>query len=790
MVETPIRVGESISPQYDPRVTTFGRFLRRSKLNELPQLINILKGDMTFVGPRPEAPDLAELYPENAKKIFMVTPGLVGANDLDCFSGDVSGRNEEELYPPGVDAKKYYIEEILPRKIAVDFEYLRRQSILTDIKYILLAVKETMLGGIGKKQLKNNRLQICLLAVDMLFSQLSYIAAYTIYFSGFPRTEYLVNFSFSLLTIFSVRLICNGYFGMYNSLISFLSYHDFLGVLKGVTCGSALFAFIAVLGRFNHYSMMIGVMDWAFLICIFSCSRFGLKYYLEEKNTKGEIAKKHRVLIYSASETGKLAYQNLIPQTNCSFEVVGFIDDSPEKYGKTLLGRKVLGNRFNIKEIAKLHEVEEIVLAVNEGRDDEINNIIEICKQEGLKCRVFATSIYGRVVSLYNYASKTFGLDDLLELRKIGMDSVAVKRILSNKTILINGSGGALGLELCRQILRAGCKNLVIVDRYESYLTELVGCLLNEFPEEWVVPVIVDTSRRAEVEKLFENYRPNVVFHAGMKKYIPFYNIKCDGVAESNYVCTFNFAKAAEKFDCENFVMISSLASGNKGNLITESLRIAEHSLKHFFSGTNTRLIVSRIGNITENRGGIVSLIENQIQNKDTVTIPTVETPTYLISKTSAAMFILQCLADASKLAPGEGIFVTEHGTPVSIMEVTRKIADLHGLELDADLAIKYTSPAEGQVAISQKLASINQSYKEIEEPIEECGIPRSDEIKDVFRKFVFITEANLSAEEWKKQTQDLISLCKPRILEGTYEKSLPLEGLLQTKELAKANIA
>ena len=97
MIDTQVQVGECVCPQGDVRVTAVGKFLRRSKLNELPQLLNILKGDMTFVGPRPEAPELVSLYPDNVGQIFSVKPGLVGPNDLAYFSGDVSGRNEEEL---------------------------------------------------------------------------------------------------------------------------------------------------------------------------------------------------------------------------------------------------------------------------------------------------------------------------------------------------------------------------------------------------------------------------------------------------------------------------------------------------------------------------------------------------------------------------------------------------------------------------------------------------------------------------------------------------------------------
>ena len=156
MIDTAIEMGESLCPQYDPRVTTFGRFLRRTKMNELPQFINILKGEMTFVGPRPEAPDLAELYPEEAKKVFSVKPGLVGP-------ATILGRNEEEIYPPGVDVKKYYIEKILPNKVKLDIEYIENPTLFKDLKYIVMGVKETLIGMVSKRHIHDNRSQIYLL---------------------------------------------------------------------------------------------------------------------------------------------------------------------------------------------------------------------------------------------------------------------------------------------------------------------------------------------------------------------------------------------------------------------------------------------------------------------------------------------------------------------------------------------------------------------------------------------------------------------------------------------------
>jgi lipopolysaccharide/colanic/teichoic acid biosynthesis glycosyltransferase len=137
MIHTPVQTGPSVCPAGDPRVTSLGRLLRRTKLNELPQLINILKGDMSFVGPRPEVPELAALYPQHARRIFAVKPGLVGPNQI-------LGRNEEEWYPPGVDPCQYYIDVILPKKLPLDLEYVQRSSLVTDLTYIVLGIKETL----------------------------------------------------------------------------------------------------------------------------------------------------------------------------------------------------------------------------------------------------------------------------------------------------------------------------------------------------------------------------------------------------------------------------------------------------------------------------------------------------------------------------------------------------------------------------------------------------------------------------------------------------------------------
>ena len=182
MYETPVQLGPCLSPQGDPRVTPVGMVLRRLKLNEFPQFFNVLKGDMTLVGPRPEAPDLAAAYPEAAKVIFTVKPGLAGPNQI-------LGRNEEELYPPGADPVQFYIEHILPKKIPVDVQYITDKSLMKNFKYMFLALKVTLTKAISRQHLWDNRSQLYFMLADLAACIFSFTLAHLLRYEGLSNRD-------------------------------------------------------------------------------------------------------------------------------------------------------------------------------------------------------------------------------------------------------------------------------------------------------------------------------------------------------------------------------------------------------------------------------------------------------------------------------------------------------------------------------------------------------------------------------------------------------------------------
>ncbi len=113
----------------DQRITTMGRFWRKSKIDELPQLINVLKGDMSFVGPRPDVPGYADMLEGEDRIVLSVRPGITGPATLKY-------RDEEELLTTAEDPEQYNLEVIWPDKVRLNREYVQNWSLGKDLEYI------------------------------------------------------------------------------------------------------------------------------------------------------------------------------------------------------------------------------------------------------------------------------------------------------------------------------------------------------------------------------------------------------------------------------------------------------------------------------------------------------------------------------------------------------------------------------------------------------------------------------------------------------------------------------
>jgi lipopolysaccharide/colanic/teichoic acid biosynthesis glycosyltransferase len=125
--------GSKLTASGDRRITRVGSFLRKTKLDEIPQLLNVLRGEMSFVGPRPEVPEYTAKYASDERRVLDVKPGITGPASLAYI-------DEERLLASCVDKESFYVNTVMRRKLQVDLAYCGKVSLLEDLGIILLTV--------------------------------------------------------------------------------------------------------------------------------------------------------------------------------------------------------------------------------------------------------------------------------------------------------------------------------------------------------------------------------------------------------------------------------------------------------------------------------------------------------------------------------------------------------------------------------------------------------------------------------------------------------------------------
>jgi lipopolysaccharide/colanic/teichoic acid biosynthesis glycosyltransferase len=133
MIVNAERAGLSVTKDGDPRITPIGRILRKSKLDELPQLWNVFVGEMSLVGPRPEVPHYVEQYTRDQRVILELKPGITDLATLEF-------RHEEELLKSATDVERFYLEFCVPKKIELNLTYARNANLVTDTWIILQTI--------------------------------------------------------------------------------------------------------------------------------------------------------------------------------------------------------------------------------------------------------------------------------------------------------------------------------------------------------------------------------------------------------------------------------------------------------------------------------------------------------------------------------------------------------------------------------------------------------------------------------------------------------------------------
>ncbi|MGI6733382.1 MAG: polysaccharide biosynthesis protein [Anaerovoracaceae bacterium] len=544
-----------------------------------------------------------------------------------------------------------------------------------------------------------------LIITDIILINLAFVIALLLRFDFNVDSQefgrYLLIYQNWAFFITIIKIAVNVFMGLYNSLWEYASIDEVFRVSI-----AAAFNFAAIILLMYYMQQMLPRSAYliVFILDVLLLGGARIFYRIlrrlrssengralaERINLKTLIApteKYSRVLVIGAGQAGAAIIRELRDNPRFDKQVVGVIDDDPSKIGTRIMGKKVLGNRDSIPRIVRKRDINEIIIAIPSASRKEIQTIASICEKTGCKTSIlpgYIDLIDGKV-SIAKL--REINVEDLLGREPVTLDIEGVSRYIKGKVVLVTGGGGSIGSELCRQLADLIPEKLVGMDIYENNLYELTIEIQSTHPELEFVPVIVSIRDRESLSRVFEEYRPDVVFHAAAHKHVPLMESNPQEALLNNIVGTKNVIDLSDEWGVEKFILISTDKAVNPTNVMGATKRVAEMLMQDKSHKSKTNYSAVRFGNVLGSNGSVVPLFQKQIEQGGPVTVTHPEVTRYFMTIPEAVQLVIQTGA----MAAGGEIFVLDMGEPVKIKDLAESLIRLTGYTPYTDIDIVYT---------------------------------------------------------------------------------------------------
>lgn len=414
--------------------------------------------------------------------------------------------------------------------------------------------------------------------------------------------------------------------------------------------------------------------------------------YLKFKN-KNNLSILKRTLIIGAGETANLVTQELLNRKNI-YNPVCILDDDNIKTTRILQGIKIVGQIEDLEKTIDEYNIETVILAIPSINDDKKKNILKTCMKKNCEIKILPKidEIIQKLDILKQ--ARDVKIEDLLGRDSIDFDYIDVAKFLENKTILVTGGGGTIGSELARQIANFNIKRLVLVDNYENGVYEVQQEILRKNKDIILNVEIISITDKNRMNKLFNDYNFNVVFHAAAHKHVPLMEVNPEEAVKNNVVGTQIVVELSSKYNIEKFVLISTDKAVNPTNLMGASKRLCEMIVKKEAQKSNkTKFTAVRFGNVLGSNGSVIPLFRKQILNGGPVTVTDKNIIRYFMTIKEAVSLILE----TSTFAKNGEIFILDMGEPVKILTLAENMIKLMGYKPYEQIKIEFTGLRPGE---------------------------------------------------------------------------------------------
>ena len=584
-----------------------------------------------------------------------------------------------------------------------------------------------------------NKKTLILLVFDIIIINLAYFFAlflrFDMQFNQIPL-EYLNGFrNYAIInTIITIAIYI--FFKLYRMILEYASYNELIRITQAVIV-SVFIHFIGISLFFIRMPISYFIIGFLIQYMLTVALRFAKKMLIQNKyNAIEKNPEFKRAIIVGAGSAGQTIKEDINKsnrQENIGIKVVAFIDDNPGKKGQYIDDTIIYGDRNSIKELVDKENIDLILVALPSVQEDQKREILQICNETNCDVKVLP-GIYQLVSGSVSMSGmKDVQIEDLLGRDPVKIFSNETFDYLNDKVVLVTGGGGSIGSELCRQIAQYGPKLLIIFDIYENNAYEIEQELKRNNKDLKFITLIGSVRDFSRVKKVFETYKPDIIFHAAAHKHVPLMETSPAEAIKNNVRGTYIVALLSLIYNAKRFVLISTDKAVNPTSIMGATKRVCEKIIQgindikdkkefeklakidiqdgdknieinpeELLQGKTpqTEFVAVRFGNVLGSNGSVIPLFKEQIKSGGPVTVTHPEIIRYFMTIKEAVKLVLQ----AGSMASGGEIFVLDMGEPVKIDYLARQLIKLSGYKPDIDMPIIYTGLRPGEKLYEERL--------------------------------------------------------------------------------------
>jgi FlaA1/EpsC-like NDP-sugar epimerase len=544
-----------------------------------------------------------------------------------------------------------------------------------------------------------NRHRVWQLLADAALIALAWWLAFWLRFDkGVPAPYHRLMVD-TILVVVAIKLTVFIVFGFYNRWWRYVSTRDMWGAGRGVTVAclvSDLVVYFAHPVKGFPLPRSVAVIDWLLLLAFVAGTRLIARSMIERPGAASLIARGKEVIIVGAGDAAQLVIREMLKAPALGYTPIGLIDDDPRKKNLRLHGIRVLGTTDELRRILRDNAPDEVLIAIPSASGGTRQRVVEIAQDARVPVKTLP-GLYELISGDLNLTGqiRPVQVEDVLGREPVEVDVRSIAQYLAGETVLVSGSGGSIGAELCRQIARVAPARLILVEQSESGLFDIERELVGERGFSAVAPVLGDCGDRAKMSQVFERYRPTVVFHAAAYKHVALLEANPLEAVRNNTLATRVLANVAVDYGTRRFVLVSTDKAANPKNLLGQSKALCEWIVEAYGhrEEIKTRFVAVRFGNVLNSSGSVIPIFRRQIERGGPVTVTHPEMTRFFMTIPEAVSLIVQ----AGAIGGRGQVYVLDMGEPVKILDVARNMIRLSGKAPETDVPITFVGVRPGE---------------------------------------------------------------------------------------------